>query len=530
VLAPALCAKLEEAPQSIDASAVFRELFYGISYTDYLFFLPMGAGKTFLMAAFIYLDLAFALQEPDNPAFARNFLVLAPSGLKSSIVPSLRTIQSFDPSWVVAEPLALQLKRQIKFMVLDSDSTSRQSNRVRNPNAQKLAGLQPFDDLFGLIAVVNAEKVILDHLDTNTTPEFLSRTEEEKALFANETRALLGRIPALSIFIDEAHHAAANEIKLRSVVSRWAASGSIRTVLGFSGTPYLNTAQKLAVGPGLELKATEIANTVHYFPLVEGIGAFLKKPVVHIVHDAPDSLAIVGRGISEFFAHFREKHYSSGACAKLAICCGTIARLETQILPLAVRLCEENGLDPTTSILRYHRGDRAFPAPEGAELAFAALDSAYSPVRIVLLVQIGKEGWDCRSLAGVVLSQEGDCPTNMVLQTSCRCLREIDRGVPEEAIIVLNESNGRQLADQLKKQQHTTLDEFQRGATTPIHLDRFDRTKVLRLPELPFFQLRVSYDTEIVEDAETPAVRLRALLHKLPSLRRCTEVTTGTFD
>ncbi|MBQ7650048.1 MAG: hypothetical protein IJS15_03765, partial [Victivallales bacterium] len=101
------------------------------------------------MAAFIYLDLAFSMQEPDNPLFAKNFLVLAPSGLKSSIVPSLRTIQSFDPSWVVDEPLATQLRREIKFIVLDAESSSAKSNRVRNPNAQTLASLQPFEELSG---------------------------------------------------------------------------------------------------------------------------------------------------------------------------------------------------------------------------------------------------------------------------------------------------------------------------------------------------------------------------------------------
>ena len=505
VLAPALRARLEDDPQSIDASAVFRDLFYGVPYTDYLFSLPMGAGKTFLMAAFIYLDLAFALQEPDNPAFARNFLVLAPSGLKSSIVPSLRTIQAFDPSWVVAEPLASRLRRQLRFMVLDADSSASRSNRVRNPNVQKLASLQPFEELAGLVAVTNAEKVILDRLDDDQ-PELFDRTEDEKAAAANELRATIARIPALSVFIDEAHHTparnqaskqskeAASEVKLRRVVSQWAARDSVRTVLGFSGTPFLPSPERIEAAPGLEIKTAEIANTVHYFPLVDGVGAFLKKPVVQIVRDAPDSLAIVERGISEFFARFRDKRYSSGACAKLAIYCGTIERLETKIMPLAVRLCEANGLDPAASILRYHRGDRAFPAPEGAELAFAALDSAHSAVRIVLLVQIGKEGWDCRSLAGVVLSQEGDCPTNMVLQTSA------------------------------------TLDEFQRGADAPVRLERFDRTKVLRLPDLPFYQLRVSYGAEIVEDSETPAVRLRALLDALPLLRRRTEVATGTFD
>ena len=520
---------------------MFRDLFYGVSYTDYLFSLPMGAGKTFLMAAFIYLDLAFALQEPSNSAFARNFLVLAPSGLKSSIVPSLRTIQAFNPSWVVAEPFASRLRRQLRFMVLDAETSASRSNRVRNPNVQKLASLQPFDDLIGLVAVTNAEKVILDHLDDDQ-PEIFDRTEDEKAASANELRAIIAKIPALSIFIDEAHHTparnqasklsgeAASEVKLRQIVSKWADQASVRTVLGFSGTPYLASPERISVADGLEIKTSEITNTVHYFPLVDGIGTFLKKPLVQIVRDAPASLDIVKRGIIEFFTRFRDKRYSSGACAKLAIYCGTIARLETQILPLAVRLCEENGLDPTASILRYHRGNKDFPVPEGAELAFATLDSAHSAIRIILLAQIGKEGWDCRSLAGVVLSQEGDCPTNMVLQTSCRCLREIDRGTPEEAVIVLNESNGRQLAEQLKKQQHATLDEFQRGANAPVRLERFDRTKILRLPDIPFYQLRVSYDTEIIDNSEKPAARLHTLLHELPSLRRHTEVVTSTFD
>ena len=531
VLAPALKARLEDDPGSIDADAVFRDLFYGVPYTDYLFSLPMGAGKTFLMAAMIYLDLAFALQEPDNPSFAKNFLVLAPSGLKSSIVPSLRTIQAFDPAWVVAEPLASRLRRTLRFMVLDADSSASRSNRVRNPNVQKLASLQPFPDLVGLVAVTNAEKVILDRLpDDPSQPVLFDRTDDEKAAAANELRATIAKIPALSVFIDEAHHAASTDIKLRSVVSKWAENGSVRTVLGFSGTPYLASAEKVRVADGLEIKTPEIANTVHYFPLVDGVGTFLKKPVVQIVRDAPDSLSIVERGIREFFARFLDKRYASGACAKLAVYCGSIARLERQILPLAVRLCEEQGLDPAAAILRYHRGNKEFPAPEGAELAFAALDTSHSLVRIVLLVQIGKEGWDCRSLAGVVLSQEGDCPTNMVLQTSCRCLREVDRGVQEEAVVVLNESNGKQLADQLRKQQHATLDEFQRGADDTKRIDRFDRTKILRLPDLPFFQLGVSYGAEVSEDTDPPAKLLQALLRDLPDLRLRETITTGTFD
>ena len=39
---------------------------------------------------------------------------------------------------------------------------------------------------------------------------------------ANELRNLIGKLPALSIFIDEVHHAVSDEIKLRAVVTRWA--------------------------------------------------------------------------------------------------------------------------------------------------------------------------------------------------------------------------------------------------------------------------------------------------------------------
>ena len=56
--------QIRKDPNSIDYLKFFQNAFYGLSYTDYLFSLPMGAGKTFLMAAFIYLDLYFAKNEP----------------------------------------------------------------------------------------------------------------------------------------------------------------------------------------------------------------------------------------------------------------------------------------------------------------------------------------------------------------------------------------------------------------------------------------------------------------------------------
>lgn len=152
-LADALRKAVMAEPQDIDFDGIFNRIFYGVNYPDYVFSLPMGAGKTYLMAAFIYLDLYFAQQEPENPAFAHNFMVMVPSGLKTSVIPSLRTIQDFDPSWVIPEPAASQLKRELKFEMLDENKSASKSNRTKNPNVQKIAIHEPLAELFGLVAV-----------------------------------------------------------------------------------------------------------------------------------------------------------------------------------------------------------------------------------------------------------------------------------------------------------------------------------------------------------------------------------------
>ena len=239
--------KLEEqirkTPESINYQRFFRDAFYGVSYTDYLFSLPMGAGKTYLMAAFIYLDLYFAMNEPHNPAFAHNFIIFAPSGLKSSVVPSLKTIQKFDPTWVIPEPSASSIKRMLSFEVLDQGKTASKSNKTKNPNVQKIAHHQPLSELFGLIAVTNAEKVILDRIEEKDGQiSIYEESDDEKDRQANELRNLIGKLPSLSIFIDEVHHAISNtdkaqERKLRAVVNRWTEGGAVNSVIGFSGTP-----------------------------------------------------------------------------------------------------------------------------------------------------------------------------------------------------------------------------------------------------------------------------------------------------
>ncbi|MBQ9641243.1 MAG: DEAD/DEAH box helicase family protein [Bacteroidaceae bacterium] len=506
-LAPELEKFIKRNADKIDYEATFKKIFYDVDYTDYLFSLPMGAGKTYLMAAFIYLDLYFAQNEPDNPSFAHNFMVMAPSGLKSSIVPSLRHIREFDPSWIIPEPRAAQLRQLVKFETLDEQKTANKSNLVKNPNAQKINNHQPLEDLMGLVAITNAEKVILDHYEESLMPLFVSQQEWYKVHRANELRDIIGKIPHLAVYIDEVHHAADGDIKLRRVVNGWTRQNTFNSVLGFSGTPYLDSAENVTLAGEFTIRNTDLSNVVYYYPLIDGIGNFLKEPCVRLADN--DTETIVLNGVRDFLDAYKDTRYENGTCAKLAVYCGQIATLEGSIYPLVAETVSSYGLNPTEVILKYHGGNKEYPKPEGADQTFALLDTPFSVVKIVLLVQIGKEGWDCKSLTGVVLPQKGVCPTNMVLQTSCRCLRQVVRDSRETALIWLNKYNADTLNKQLKKQQDITLKEFGTPRGGHQRVERFSRMERQQLPPIDFYQLRVSYETLIVEESCKPAQRLQ---------------------
>ena len=503
ILVPVLKKYIEENPDTIDYVAVFKKFFYDVAYPDYIFSLPMGAGKTYLMAAFIYLDLYFSLNEPDNPSFAHNFMILAPSGLKSSIIPSIRNIQDFDPTWILPEPSASQIKNEIQFEILDAQKTAQKSNLVKNPNAQKINSHLTSNDIRGLVAVTNADK-----LDKDKSPSLLNDKEKKEFEISNELRFIVGKIPHLSIFIDEVHHASDGDIKLRQVVNKWTETETFNSVLGFSGTPYLSTAESVKMGLDLSLKNKNLSNVVYYYPLIEGVGNFLKSPTIKVSDGGYET--IIRKGVSEFLDTYGNLNYSNGTCAKLAIYCGRIDNLEENIYPIVAELISKFGLNPADTILKYHGGNKEYSVSESAAIEFASLDTSLSKIKIVLLAQIGKEGWDCKSLTSVILPQKSVCPQNMVLQTSCRCLRQVVKNNKETALIWLNDDNAKTLNKELDKQQNTSIEELNKGGIAKLYtLQRFSRMEKLHVPPIDFFQLKVSYLTLVLEEKLNTAKELQ---------------------
>lgn len=533
VNSPKILEAIKKSPDSIDYVSVIKDLFSNVSYPDYLFSIPMGAGKTYLMAALIYLNLYFALAEPDNPIFAHNFILFVPSGLKSSIVPSLRDIQNFNPLWILPDPVASQLKNLIQYEWLQESSSASKSNIVKNPNARKISMQVAKPNLMGLVAVTNAEKVILDRVDKDfnidasilkSLPEE-DRKEYEATLQANELREQIGLIPGLCILIDEVHHASDDQ-KLRKVVNKWMEQSNFNSVLGFSGTPNMDPAAKIKITLDLSVKCTQYANVVTFYPLIKGIGNFLKIPVVR--YSNLDSTEIISRGLREFFSSYADTVYSSGASAKVAVYAPSIAVLEEEIYPVAYAVCVEMGINPTETILKYHKGNSSYKVDEDAQFEFSTLDSPLSKKRIILLVGIGREGWNCKSLTGVILSQRNACPQNMVLQISCRCLREVDNAHKETALIWLNKFNAEKLNQQLQEQQYTTIAEF--GGKKPddlITIQRYSRMERLKLPPIDYYQIKINYNT--VETAQVANIGEYLRTYQLPHVDSTIIYTQG-FD
>ena len=521
----ALNNEIKKSAENIDFNRAIKNMFNNQSYTNYLFSLPMGAGKTFLMASFIYLDLYFALNEPSNKAFAHNFVVFAPSGLKSSVVPSLKTIKNFDATWILPNSAVQQIKKILKFEVLEESKTAKKSNKIKNPNVQKVASYQPFDSLIGLVLVTNAEKVILDNVKINKTTKqitFEQLNEEEKAM--NELKKFIAYIPNLQVIVDEVHHLADDEVKLNSVVDYWYHQKNMNGMIGFSGTPYYNKGQIIKLSNNLTYKTIQIPYIVNFFPLIKAVETFLKKPRINIVSNR-DSMLIIEKGLTDFFENYKDKIYTNGTCAKIAIYCGRIAKLREEVYPKCVEIAIKYGYNPDEIILCYHGADKdkKYVCSKQEELEFLSLDSSVSKKKIILLAQIGKEGWDCKSLTGVILSQEGDCPNNMVLQTSCRCLRQVDKNnTTETAIIWLNDYNAKILNNQLAEEQHTSIEEINNvERTEKVEIKRYDRTKRLKLPNIDFYQFKVEYETVEVENNLTIEQKLKGI-----DLEKQTIITT----
>ena len=496
---------------NINWNSVLDELLHNFNYPNYLFSLPMGAGKTFLMACFIYLDLYFARLFESDARFAHNFVVFAPQASKTAILPSLRTIKDFNPEWILPEVEADKLKQIINIEILDSLSSKRKDKlHGNNPNLEKVNRIKQTKD-FGMIFITNAEKVVLEKYDDEDKPFVENLKKVGMNLFdertldeiqkTNELREALSKVPHLAVILDEVHHSYGStgngEKKLRQAVNVLNQHGNVNSVIGLSGTPYVKT--KIGI-EGKNITLNQIQDIVYNYPLNIGIGKFLKKPEIKKV--SVEESAFIEQALTDFFTNY-DIDYENGTKSKIAFYCPSVKKLNDDILPIVQNWYNKNRQGKEDEILRYYskvdKKNKQYELPKENLAMFNNLDKPYSKKRVVLLVAVGTEGWDCRSLTSVVLPRQ-KTTKNFVLQTTCRCLREVTDASKENALICLSADNYETLNKELKENYQLSITDLSEKKEQNIEI----QVRKPKLGKLEYKQIKTKYN---IVKKTTPSIR-----------------------
>lgn len=431
------------------------DLFEDFDYPNYLFSLPMGAGKTFLMAIFIYIDL-YMYEKTGDDKYAKNFIIIAPSARKTAILPALKTIKLFNPRWILPKVDADRIKRKIKIEILD-EIPNDDKLQNQNPNLAKISRTVNGHE-YANVFILNAEKVIPNSNLSAEEIDNLSLSQQTKLKRADQIKDALSKLQNVEIFLDEAHHTYSSDTdtkKLRQQLDVINKNKNIKCCIGMSGTPYINRQIKFM---NKNIKIQDIQDIVYFYPLTQAIGNFLKTPIIKEV-DSNEEL-LISSALTDFFNNY-DITYKNGTKSKIAFYCPSVKKLNEEILPIIFKWYEDNNRNKN-EILRYYSkdaGGKEYALPKENKTYFLNLDNPTSKFRVVLLVQIGTEGWDCKSLTSVVLPRQKTAK-NFVLQTTCRCLREVNCARNEKALVYLDYSNYKTLDSELNTNYHLHISDI----------------------------------------------------------------------
>jgi type III restriction enzyme len=427
-------------------------------YPNYIFALTMGVGKTILMATCIFYEFLLAKKFPQDNRYCHNVLVFAPD---KTVLTSLKEIQTFDKSKVVPPEYFNWLETNIKFHFLEEsgitlNTIDKDKYNIVISNAQKIilkkstkeksANLKLFEnntpryEAQGIYASLDNELYNFEELEI----------ENEDELSTNQRFKKLIRLENLGVYVDEAHHSFGssleNDIKrLRQTINELAANlkragTSLTTCYNFTGTPYV----------GKEI----LPEVVYSYNLQDAISSqYLKRVVLHDYTD-PKTSDFLNVVIPDFFEKFPDKRYE-GMLPKLAIFASTIDELRNEVKPEVEKIL--NSINIPTDIILVN--DERSTNDEERE--FKKLDTTSSNKQIILLVNKGKEGWNCRSLFGVALYRKPKSKI-FVLQATMRCLRQITN-IQQIAHVYLSSENIQILNSELEQNFRINTNELQRA-------------------------------------------------------------------
>ncbi|HMQ04287.1 MAG TPA: DEAD/DEAH box helicase family protein [Pyrinomonadaceae bacterium] len=439
-------------------------------YSNYIYALTMGTGKTILMATCIFYEFLLANKFPFDERYCHNALVFAPD---KTVLHSLREIVEFDKSLVVPKEYVNWLDSHLKFHFLDEAGTTlnlldRSKFNIVISNTQKIILKKQHkektatDALFGSEKETHerqppAEPSVYDEISDLLAEE----PEEEGELATNQRFEKLKRLSQLGIYVDEAHHAFGDPLakdmgvktsktSLRLTIDELAASlertgTKIVACFNYTGTPYIGD--------------QVLPEVIYAYGLTEAIEKGLLKKVKRHGYTNPRSEEFVQLAIDNFIESVKEDGEfvrPEGVLPKIAFFAPTIEDLNSELRPAVEKAIAKHGFSAEKILVNV--GDPKLTSNDEIR-EFNNLDKPTSEKQFILLVNKGREGWNCRSLFGVALFRKPKSRV-FVLQATMRCLRSIgDKQYTGQ--IYLSDENLQILEDELQQNFRISGDDLE---------------------------------------------------------------------
>jgi len=460
-------------------------------YSNYIFALTMGTGKTILMATCIFYEFILANKFPKDSKYCHNALVFAPD---KTVLQSLREIETFDKSKVIPPEYLNFISSNLRIHFLDEAG----------------ATLSTIDDSRFNIVISNTQKIILkrqskdksplDKLMGSGKPTYqtdsvyaanedlygFDEPDDDDALTTNQRFEKLRRIGQLGIFIDEAHHVFGSKLandmgvkqtatSLRKTVDELAISlkkAGTRVVAcyNYTGTPYV----------GKEV----LPEVVYAYGLQEAIDkGFLKKVKINGYTNTRTS-EFIDVAIADFLKQKENQQRHEGLLPKMAFFAATVEELQNELRPAVEQALAKHNIPSSTILVNV--GDEKITTNDEIR-EFNNLDKPNSEKRFILLVNKGREGWNCRSLFSVALFRQPRSKI-FILQATMRCLRAIG-DAQQTGHVYLSADNKAILDAELQQNFRISISDMEKAGQDKEIVE----VRVVRVPTIELQRIRKQY-------------------------------------